>query len=423
MNEKLLHFIWKFRLFNQHDLVTTGGEKIELVHGGTYNTDSGADFQNAKIKIGNTLWAGNVELHLNAKDWYTHKHEQDQAYNNIILHVVNDAQGTEALRANGEPIPTLELKDRINPSTLQRYALMEKRTAWIPCATLFNTVDEFTTTNFLERLLIERLEGKVGQIMELLEQSANDWENVMFQMLAQYLGASVNKQPFLMLAKLLPVNVWAKHQNNLLQLEALLFGLAGFLEEQFDDEYPNQLRKEFLYLKRLHHLQPLPKHLWKFLRLRPSNFPTLRLAQLAAIMHKEVKLFSGILAAADVKAIHRLLEVEVSDYWQTHYQFDKPAEQVNSHLGKAMKDVLLINAVVPVLFAYGKYKDDERYCDKAMTLLESCPAENNSIIKGWKELNQQPAKASHSQALLQLKREYCDSFRCLECAVGGKILR
>lgn len=423
MNEKLLHFIWRFRLFNQQELFTTQGEKIELVHPGTYNTDSGADFQNAKIKIGNTLWAGNVELHLSAKDWFAHKHETNEAYNNIILHVVNDATGPAALRANGEAIPTLELKDRISPNTLQRYRQMESRSTWVPCATFFTSVDEFTITNFLERLLVERLEGKVEQIMLLLEQSNNDWENVMFQMLAQYLGASVNKQPFLMLAKSLPVNIWAKHQNDLLQLEALVFGQAGFLEEKYDDEYGGQLRKEYLYLKRLHNLQPLQKHIWKFLRLRPSNFPTLRLAQLAALMHKEVKLFSGILAAPDAKAIHQFLDIDVSAYWKSHYQFDKPAEQVNSHLGSAMKDILLINAVVPVLFAYGKYKGDENYCDKAIAFLDSCAAESNSVIKGWKELKQQPTKASQSQALLQLKKEYCDNFRCLECAVGGKILR
>ncbi len=423
MNEKLLHFIWKFRLFEQQDLCTTGGEKIEIVHQGTYNTDAGADFQNAKIRIVKTLWAGNIEIHVNSKDWFAHKHEQDASYNNVILHVVYESAGRIASRKNGETIPTLELKSRINTNTLYRYEELAKRKTWIPCAKFFKEVDEFTTKNFLERLSIERLENKVAQINLLLADSENDWENVMFQMTGRYFGASINKDPFFLLAKSLPVKVWAKHQNDLLQMEALLFGQAGFLEEKFDDEYPNRLRKEYLYLKRLHYLQPLKKEVWKFLRLRPSNFPTLRLAQLAALMNKEVKLFSAIREAKNTKAIHQLFEVDVSDYWLNHYQFDKPSKKVNSHLGAAMKNTLLINAVAPVLFAYGKYKDNDAYCDKAIALLEKCEAESNSIITGWKKLNLSATNAYETQAMLQLKNEYCDRFNCLNCAIGTRILK
>lgn len=423
MNEKLLHFIWKFRLFEQNNLFTTEGEKVEIVHQGTHNTDAGADFQNAKIRIGKTLWAGNIEIHINSKDWFVHKHEQDASYNNVILHVVNESAGKIASRKSGEIIPTLELKSRINSNTLYRYEELAKRIAWIPCAKFFKEIDEFTAKNFLERLLIERLETKVEQINLLLAASENDWENVMFQMIGRYFGASINKEPFFLLAKSLPVKVWAKHQNDLLQMEALLFGQAGFLEEKFDDEYPNQLRKEYLYLKRLHNLQPLKKEVWKFLRLRPSNFPTLRFAQLAALMHKEVKLFSKILDAKNAKAIHQLFEVDVSDYWQSHYQFDKSSKKVNSHLGFSMKNILLINAIAPVLFAYGKYKDNEAYCDKAIALLEKCEAESNSIVTGWKKLNLTAANAYETQAMLQLKNEYCDKFRCLNCAIGTKILK
>lgn len=423
MNEKLLHFIWKFRLFEQNNLQTTEGEKIEIVHAGTYNTDSGADFQNAKIRIGKTLWAGNIEIHINSKDWFTHKHDKDASYNNVILHVVYECGERVALRENGEAIPTLELKNLINTNTLYRYEELAKRKTWIPCAKFIKDVDEFTVKNFLERLLIERLESKVEQINLLLAQSENDWENAMFQILARYFGASINKEPFFLLAKSLPVKVWAKHQNDLLQMEALLFGQAGFLEEKHDDDYPNQLHKEYLYLKRLHNLHPLKTQTWKFLRLRPSNFPTLRLAQLAALMHKEVKLFSKIIEAKNIKAIHQLFEVEVSDYWQQHYQLDKPSKKVNSHLGSSMKNILLINAVAPMLFAYGKYKDNEAHCDKAILLLEKCEAESNSIITGWKKLNVIAANAHETQSLLQLKNEYCDKFRCLECAIGNKILK
>lgn len=423
MNEKLLHFIWKFRLFNTDKLVSTQGEPIEIIHHGTYNTDAGADFQNAKIKIGNTLWAGNIEMHLQSKDWFAHCHENDAAYNNVVLHVVYEANEKTAKTNSGEEIATLELKDRINPAFLSRYEELEKNQSWIPCAKFFNSVDEFTVKNFLERLLVERLEGKVEQINVLLKECGNDWENVMFQMLARYLGAGINKEPFQSIAKNLPVNVWGKHIHEPLQIEAMVFGTAGLLDENFEDKYPKQLRKEFLYLKRLHNLQPLPKHVWKFLRLRPANFPTVRLAQLGSLMCFDAKLFSQIIEAKNAKAIHRIFHVEVNDYWKTHYRFDKKTQKAKTHLGDSMKNILLINAVAPVLFAYGKYKDNETYCDRAFALLESCPGESNSIITGWKKFNLRASSASKSQPMLQLKKEYCDKFRCLDCAIGHKVLQ
>ncbi|MFM2307353.1 MAG: hypothetical protein RLZZ367_2022 [Bacteroidota bacterium] len=423
MNEKLLHFIWQFRLFNATNLTTTTGDAVEVIKTGTLNSDAGPDFTNAKIRIGQTLWAGNVELHINANDWYTHKHQHDAAYNNVVLHVVYEAGIRTANNAKGEPIPTIELKGRINPNTLARYEELSKNRAWIPCAGYLKEAGEFTLKNFEERLLIERLESKVEYINELLTASGNDWENVMFQLLARYFGASINKEPFFLLAKSLPVKVWAKYQDDILQLEALLFGQAGFLEDKHDDEYPNQLRKEYLYLKRLHGLQPLQKHQWKLLRLRPSNFPTLRIAQLAALLGKNAKLFSQVLNARNTKTIHQLLDVEVSPYWQSHYQFDRPSKKVNHHIGADMKNTLLINAVAPVLFAYGKYKDNEEPCDRALELLQQCNAESNSIITGWGKLGVKAASAYETQALLQLKTTYCDKFRCLECGVGIKILK
>lgn len=422
MNEKLLHFIWKFRLFDTGNLITTDNEPLEIVHPGLHNTNAGADFQQGKVRIGKTLWAGNIELHLDSADWFRHKHDMDDAYGNVILHVVYEQKGNTATRRNGEKIPTLELKRRINPSLLSRYEELAKRQDWIPCARFFKDADEFVIRSFLDRLLVERLQGKVEQVNALLAASENDWENVMFQMIARYMGASINKDAFFELAKSLPIKVWAKHQHDILQTEALVFGQAGFLSETFTDEHPNQLRKEYNYLKRLHQLQPMDKHVWKFLRLRPSNFPTLRLAQLAALMGKEVKLLSQILESRNTAAIHRFFEVEVSEYWKTHYQFDKLSKKAENNLGSAMKDILLINAVAPVLFAYGKYKGEEDLCERAVQLLESCTPEHNAIITGWKKLNLKPANAFESQYLLQLKNEYCDKFRCLECAIGHRIL-
>lgn len=423
MNERLLHFIWKFGLFDHHQLTTTDGEPVEIVNRGVYNSHAGADFENARIRIGPTLWAGNVEMHLQAGDWFQHKHHRDKAYNNVVLHVVYDAGHSKALRHSGEAVTTLELKNRIKPEMLSRYEQLAMRRDWIPCSKFIGAVNPMVITAFLERLMIERLENKVEQINQLLAASENDWENVMFQTLAAYLGAGLNKDPFMGLARSLPVKIWAKHQDDPLQIEALVFGQAGFLDEKFTDEYPNRLRKEYNYLKRLYQLQPLEKHTWKFLRLRPSNFPTVRLAQLAALMGKEVKLFSGIIASGTAKSLRRLLDAPVNDYWKTHYQFDKISVKVNSHMGAGMKDVLLINAIAPVLFAYGKHKGNEDYCDKALRLLESCGPESNAVIKGWAGLGVKAENAANTQSLLQLKKEYCDKFRCLECGIGLSILK
>ncbi len=422
MDENLLHFVWKFRLFDSSNLTTPSGQRVEVIHPGYHNRDAGADFSNAKVKIDGVLWAGNVELHLKSSDWFAHKHHTDGAYDNVILHVVFEKDKHTALRKSGEPIPVLELKDRIKPNTLSRFADLAKRKASIPCKSFIKEVDSAILSNHLARMLVERLEQKVEHILAMLKECGNDWEQVMFQLLARYLGAGINKEPFELLAKSLPVKVWAKHSSDLLQLEALLFGQAGFLSEKFVDEYPATLKKEYNYLKRLHNLQPLPKHLFKFLRLRPSNFPTLRLAQLAALMHKETKLFSAVLESKNGKTVRLLFDAEPSSYWNNHYQFDKQSKNVKGKVGDGMKDILLINAVAPLLFAYGKYKGGEAYCDKAMAFLEHCKPEDNSVLKGWAALGVKADSAYQSQALLQLKTAHCDKFACLHCAVGHKIL-
>jgi hypothetical protein len=423
MNETLLHFIWKFRLFNLKELKTTAGESVEIIQTGTHNKDAGADFQNAKIRIGETLWAGNVEIHVQSSDWFTHGHQNNEGYNNVVLHVVYHSNGENAVRKSGDGIPTLELKERINANILYRYEELAKRKLWIPCVSFFNEVDEFTLQHFMERLSAERLENKVEQIEQLLTASDNDWENVMFQMLAKYLGAGVNQEIFQQLSKSLPVKIWAKHQHDALQIEALVFGQAGFLEEKSDDEYPNTLRKEYNYLKRLHGLQPLQKHQWKFLRLRPANFPTVRLAQLTALMSKEVKMFSAVIDTKKILDVHELLEANVSDYWKNHYSFDKRTNNARTQMGSSMKNILLINAVSPVLFAYGKYKGNEDFCERAIQLLEQSKPEANAVINGFKKMKLKPANALQTQSLLQLKNFYCDKFRCLDCAIGTKILK
>ncbi len=423
MNESLLQFIWKFRLFDFAALRTTEGESVEIVSPGFHNTDSGPDFENAKIRIGQTLWVGNIELHICSSDWDQHQHGNNAAYDNVILHVVYEDDRNTASRKNGERIPLVVLKERIHSNTMYRYEQLTQQKKGIPCARFFPEIEKQTLSLFMTHLLVERLEHKVKHIYGILNECKGDWENTAFRIIARYFGASVNKEPFEQLAQSLPVKIWAKHSSDPLQVEALLFGQSGFLNDDVEDDYPKQLKKEYQYLKRLHDLQPLPKHIWKLLRLRPSNFPTLRIAQFASLLSKETNIFSVLLETKDIKTFHHFFSVEVSAYWKSHYVFDKEAKQVRSHIGTTTKNILLINAVAPLLFAYGKYKGEENYCDWALQLLESCPPEKNILMDYWISLGVSPANAFDTQALLQLRTDYCNQFRCLSCAVGLQILK
>lgn len=422
MNEALLHYIWKFRLFNQTQIFTVAGEPVEIIKPGEHNHNAGPDFSNARIKIGDTLWAGNVEIHINSPDWKAH-HSGDKAYDNVILHVVYHHKGEDTTTTTGTSIPVLELKKLVDAKLLARYDALAGTKQAIKCESFITEIDDFAKSTWLNRAAIERLENKVAFIEQLLQQANNDWENVAFQMIARYLGAGVNREPFEWLARSLPVTVWAKHIDEPKAIEALVFGQAGFLTGEVFDEYPKELKKEYNYLKRLHNLTPMDASVWKFLRLRPGNFPTLRLGQLAALMLKDAKLFANVVLSGNEKNIKKYLDVEVNNYWLTHSSFDKEAKQGNINIGNSTKEILIINAVAPVLFAYGKYKADEAFCDKAIALLEALKPEKNSILSGWQQLGVNAENAFQSQALLQVSNEYCNKFGCLSCAWGNKILR
>jgi hypothetical protein len=422
MNEALLHYVWKFRLFNQTNLTTTTGEQVEIIKPGEHNRDAGPDFLNARVKIGNTLWAGNIEIHINSSDWKAH-HTGDKAYDNVILHVVYKHKGETTLSTKGGVIPVLEIGALIDNKLLSRYDLLSQQNEGIRCSSFLGELDDMSMSSWLSRVAIERLEGKVAVIEKLLELNTNDWENVAFQMIARYLGAGINREPFEWLARSLPVKVWAKHVGDPLSIEALVFGQAGFLSGEVHDTYPKTLKKEYNYLKRLHSLTPMDDSVWKFLRLRPANFPTLRLAQLAAIMVKDAKLFNNIILNGNEKSILAYLDIDVSAYWKTHSKFDAESKVGTTALGKSTKNILLINAVAPLLFTYGKYKGNETFCDRAIELLEAIKPESNAIIGKWKEYNIKPANAFNTQALLQLSTAYCDKFKCVECGWGNRILR
>lgn len=422
MQEEFLWHIWKFRLFDASNLSTVSGEKLQIIKTGEHNTDSGPDFFNARIKIGNTEWAGNVEIHFRASDWHKHNHNTDKSYNNIILHVVYEAD-EKIFRKNGEEIPTLQLKDLIPKSIYGKYLQFKSSKDWIPCEKQISFVDKFTINNWLDRLLVERLERKSKAITNSLKQNKNNWEETFYHVLARNFGQKINSEPFEMLAKTLPISVLAKHKNNLFQIESLLFGVAGMLDGQFKDKYPKRLQKEYHFLKSKFKINTLDFSLWKFMRLHPPNFPTIRISQFANLIYKSSHLFSKILEASSLKQMIFLLKTESSEYWQTHYRFDKPAPKRIKKLGSDSIKTIIINTIVPFLFVYGKEKGEEKYCEKALEFLEKLEPEKNSIITKWKSIGISAQSSYETQALLQLKNEYCSNKRCLQCAIGNVLLK
>ena len=421
IKEDFLHYLWRLKRFPITNLKTTEGEPIQIINVGEHNTHAGPDFTNARIKIGTTLWAGNVEIHILSSEWIRHQHEKDKAYDNVILHVVLE-EDQPIFRQNGERIPCLELKKMIPPKLSKMYLKLLNNEYWIPCQHQFATVPQITKNIWLDRLLVERLEHKIKLITQSLENNRYDWETSFHQQLARNFGVVVNMDPFELLAKSIPLNILAKHKNNLLQIEALLFGQAGMLEKSFVDDYPKKLQKEYLFLQKKCQLKSLRSESWKLLRMRPANFPTIRIAQFAYLFFQSNHLFSKILAAKNVKELEHMFVVKVSPYWHTHYIFDKISPKRKKTLGKSMIHLLIINTIVPFLFAYGKHKAAENYVDKAMQLLEELPPEKNNQITKWKNLGLEPTSAYQTQALLELKKKYCAEHRCLSCAVGHVVL-
>ncbi len=422
MKEDFLHYVWKYKLFDTSNLLTTNKEIITIINSGQHNTDAGPDFFNGKVLIGSTTWAGNIEIHINSSDWLAHKHQHDKAYNNVVLHVVfNDDK--VIYDVNDNPIPTLELKNLISDELISKNQYLQSSKDWIACQNQINIVDSFTINTWLNRLAVERLERKSEEIQITLQQNKNDWEQTFYQYLFKYFGLKVNALPFEQLAINTPIKIAEKH-NQLASIEALYYGQAGFLEETIKDGYYIRLQKEYHFLKAKFSLQPIDKSLWKLLRLRPANFPTIRISQLANLLNNETRLFSKILEANTVKEIEKLFSTETSEYWKAHYQFGVEAEKVSTkNVGKTLINTLIINVVVPFLFVYGKQKQDEKLIDKALNFLENIKSESNTIIKKWKDIKVVSTNAMQSQALLELKNNYCSQKKCLNCNVGSKILQ
>jgi hypothetical protein len=421
MTEEFLQYIWKHTLFDRSRLFTSDGKTVEIVRTGLLNTDSGPDFFNARIKIDGTLWAGNVEVHIKSSAWGQHKHQYDEAYKNVILHVVWE-DDEPVMRADKTLIPAVELKHIVPKDVYKRYSELRFSSHSIPCEKEIYKVDSLTLHSWMDRLLAERLERKTDYIDARLKASINDWEEIFYQTLLRNLGNPINTEPFERLATALPHKLIDKHKLQPLQVEALLFGQAGLLEGNFKDEYALKLQKEYTYLKRKLSLTPISKSEWKFMRIRPPSFPTMRLAQLAAILTKHNRLFRTIIEKEKPKDIASLFAIKPSAYWQTHYRFDKPSTRNEGSMGKTTIDLLIINAIAPIMFLYGKHKDDDALCEKAMNLLHSIKPEKNSIIEKWEALKIHAADAYDTQALIQLRKEYCDKRRCIHCAIGHKLM-
>ncbi len=421
MKEDFIYYLWRNKLFDT-SLLTTDNKPVKIIKQGTRNTDSGPDFTNARIKIGDTLWAGNVEIHVLASDWFRHGHHHDNAYDSIILHVVFE-KDMPVRRNNGEKIPTLAIKGKFDMNLYGKYIDFITAQRWIPCEHLLKNTDRMIFECFMVRLIIERLEHKLTFINNKLNQNKNNWEQSFYEHLARSFGFNVNAEPFELLAKSLPVNYLAKHKNNLLQIEAMLFGQSGLLNTDKTDDYTTKLKKEYKHLREKFSLQAVDKHLWKFMRLRPYNFPTIRIAQLAALIHTSSNLFSQIIQISSYKELHKMFQVVASDYWNRHYLFGKSTGKRPKKLGTGSIDLIIINTIIPFVFAYGRYKDNAMLTDHALNLLNEVPPENNNIIKKWKNCGAEVKNALHSQSLLELKENYCDRKKCLDCNIGNFLIR
>ena len=416
MKEEFLYYVWENRLTDK-TLQTTEGESVEVLATGYRNSNSGPDFLEAKIKIGDKLWAGHVEIHVKSSDWNRHGHQTDKAYQNVILHVVfeNDS------KVNG--IPTLELKGHFDETLFANYQRFISSKGWISCERNIPTVPVFTRLSWLDRMAVERLENKSETVNKILEANQFDWEDALYKLLMRYFGLKVNNEAFETLANILPFKTLLKHADNLLQMEAMLMGCAGFLEHDFKEDYPLLLKREFAVMKAKFNLLTMPVERWKFMRMRPSNFPTLRLAQMAQLIHKNGCLFSKVREAKNAAEVKALFDVKASDYWETHYRIEAASEAKSKHLGNATADILIINAVTPLLFCYGKLHKDESVCESAMRLLEETEAEDNAIIRHFAQYGIKAENAMQTQALLHLYSMYCKRKRCLECRIGAVLLR
>ncbi len=421
MKEDFLHYIWQNGFFKHQELFTSNNERLKINKRGMHNTNAGPDFLNAQLYIDDILWAGHIEIHKYASDWYAHGHEKDPAYDNVILHIVYE-DNMPVYNSNNVQIPTLELSKFVPKDILKRYNKLIKNKSILRCQNDLHKVDKFTIINYKYRLFIERLEEKHQIVNRLLSQSNNDWQQVFYQTLLKYIGGHVNKDAFELLGQLLPYKIFNKYRDNLLQMEALLFGTAGFLDQNRDDTYYNLLQKEYRFLKDKHQLSQLPEKAVRFHRLRPSNFPTIRLAELAQLYYQNDHLFEKLIQIKQPQEAYDILHATASSYWDTHYNFEKNTKFKKKYIGKDFMDVILINVIVPLKFAYQKHLG-QYDPDSIISLIENIKAEKNRIVSIFNKINLKARNALDTQAILQLNQNYCSKNKCLSCDIGHYVLK
>ena len=418
--EQLLHYVWKHKIFPLKELKTTTGQQVEVIDTGLANTDAGPDFFNAKLKLDGVLWIGNIEIHERSSDWFKHGHHADAGYNSVILHIASEID-TEISRSNGERIPQIQL---ICPEAVRtNYKELLETDSYPPCYRIIPSLPPFTAHSWMTALQMERFEQKATLLNERLKRCQGNWEDAFFITLARNFGFGLNGDAFETWAHQLPFRAVDKHRNDLFQIEAIFFGQAGILEDSNGDGYYLRLKKEYTYLQHKFGLIPMDASLWRFLRLRPANFPHIRIAQLACLYHRAYGLLSRIMETETLQGVRDILKGGTSEYWLTHYTFGGSSPSRPKTLSNTSLDLLIINTVVTFLYAYGLHKGNRVLCARAGSFLEELKAENNYITRMWEQCGMKASNAADSQALIQLKKEYCDKKKCLYCRIGYEYLK
>ena len=424
ISEEFLYFIWQFQFFRKNGLRTSQGEKITILHPGYRNPNAGPDFHESRIRIGEIEWIGYVEIHVRSTDWYLHGHNTDLNFDNVILHIVWD-DDTLVKRSDGTYIPTISLCKRVNNGTMERYKRLTNNKNGIACKNQWKILNPVTIYSQFERCITERMKRKSDEILDMLSRTNNDWEQVTFIILARYFGFKINNEPFTRLGKNLSLKTLWRYCDDLDHMEALIFGHAGYLDEDLDDPYYNTLKNIFLFLRKKYSIpQPLlKKHHWRYLRLRPSNFPAIRLAQFAAMIFNVNNLFSTFTTVTDIEKLIRDLTVTQSSYWRRHYDFGVKTDKVIPGLGTDSVQSLVINVVVPILFAYGEFINEGYLKERAIAILINLKFEDNIITRKWSGLNINKLSAFESQSMIELYHEYCLKKKCLNCNIGMALMK
>lgn len=421
MKEDFIHYIWKYKKFNFSNIKTSDGEELIILNSGDYLQKEGPDFFNAQIIIADQKWAGNIEIHVKSSDWYLHHHEKDINYNNVILHVVWN-HDTPIYRKDNSEIPVFEIKNYVSQDVQLTYKELSTKKSWIYCENQIKNIDSFVLDNWQERLFLERLEEKAKPIQELLTETHQDWEAVLFYLLAKNFGLNTNGDAFYKIAKSLTFSLIQKESLEVIYLEALLFGQANLIPDDVEDNYPKELKDWYDYLAIKYKLNKPTLENIQFFQHRPDNFPTIRLAQLAMLYHLQRNLFSKIISTKNLTEIQSLFDLSVNGYWKTHYNFDKPSPKKGKSLSREFINLLIINTIIPIKFAYAQNQGKES-AEILIDLLATIPAEKNNIIEKFSIFGIKSKNAFQTQALLQLKNNYCNSKKCLNCAIGLDLLK